>query len=44
MGRNGKPEIQNLTTAMTVYKEKGGDVAYFTQGFGAPENASCMIQ
>lgn len=34
-------EIKTLTNALEVYKEKGGDVSYFTQGAGAPGN--CII-
>lgn len=34
-------ELKNLTTALEVYKEKGGDMEYWTNGAGAPNN--CII-
>ncbi len=36
-----EPEIENLTTALTVYKENGGGMDYFTAGAGAPNN--CVV-
>lgn len=33
-------ESENLKNALEVYKEKGGDVAYFTAGSGAPGNCT----
>ena len=36
-----EPEMENLTTSLTVYKEKGGDIGYFRAGAGAPNN--CVV-
>ena len=34
-------EIENLTKALEEYKDRGGDIAYFTAGAGAPNN--CVV-
>ena len=34
-------ETDNLTEALKTYKSKGGDVSYFVNGSGAPDN--CII-
>ena len=34
-------EFKNLTTALKVYKEKGGNMCYFTVGAGAP--GECIL-
>ena len=34
-------QANELVAALEVYKEKGGDIAYFTAGAGAPGN--CVV-
>lgn len=45
MGRGAdqmtEKEMEELKDALEVYKEKGGDMAYFTSGAGAPGN--CVV-